>query len=67
MLMVLVYINNKPKIDDRFIFKDTIKLTEPCLLRILMVQFLVRHEHKETSPYIFIVVRSLHALHILSF
>ena len=67
MLMVLVYINNKPKIDDRFIFIDTIKLTEPCLLLILMVQLPVRHEHKETSPYILIVARSSHALLILSF
>ena len=32
MLMAefLVYINNKLKIDDRFIFSDKVRLIEPC-------------------------------------
>ena len=30
MVRLLVYINKKPKIDDQFIFSDTIRLTELC-------------------------------------
>ena len=31
MVMFLVYINNKEKIDDQFIFSDIVRLTEPRL------------------------------------
>ena len=32
MVRFLVYIDNKPKTDDRCTFNDTIRLTESCLL-----------------------------------
>ena len=30
MVRFLVYINNKPKTDSRFLFCATVRLTEPC-------------------------------------